>query len=156
MDFDIAMLVLRVGIGTIFVAHGLQKLLGWWGGPGWDGFKGFIGSLGLKPPLFWASISLVAEQALRKSNSVAASLTGVPDTRVRWGRGRRSACGDVPPAEFEADLPVPAHARPARPPETQPAGSPRNPGGAEGIGRPKRMSPGGPRSDQPVGCLIGR
>ncbi|MEA2651434.1 MAG: hypothetical protein QOI85_1155, partial [Chloroflexota bacterium] len=35
MDFDIAMLVLRIGIGTIFVAHGLQKLLGWWGGPGW-------------------------------------------------------------------------------------------------------------------------
>jgi putative oxidoreductase len=60
-DFDIAMLVLRVGIGTIFVAHGLQKLLGWWGGPGWDGFKGFIGYLGMKPTLFWASISLIAE-----------------------------------------------------------------------------------------------
>ena len=29
MEFDIAMLVLRIGIGTIFVAHGLQKLLGW-------------------------------------------------------------------------------------------------------------------------------
>jgi putative oxidoreductase len=61
VDFDIAMLVLRVGIGTIFVAHGLQKLLGWWGGPGWEGWKGFIGYLGLRPPLFWASLSLVAE-----------------------------------------------------------------------------------------------
>jgi len=61
VDFDIAMLVLRVGIGSIFVAHGLQKLLGWWGGPGWEGWKGFIGYLGLRPPLFWASISLVAE-----------------------------------------------------------------------------------------------
>jgi putative oxidoreductase len=61
VDFDIAMLVLRIGIGTIFVAHGLQKLLGWWGGPGWAGFKGFIAYLGLKPVLFWASISLVAE-----------------------------------------------------------------------------------------------
>jgi putative oxidoreductase len=61
VEFDIAMLVLRIGIGTIFVAHGLQKLLGWWDGPGWEGFKGFIGYLGLKPPLFWASISLVAE-----------------------------------------------------------------------------------------------
>lgn len=61
MDLDIAMLALRVGIGTIFVAHGLQKLLGWWSGPGWAGFKGFIGSLGPKPTLFWASISLVAE-----------------------------------------------------------------------------------------------
>jgi putative oxidoreductase len=61
VDFDIAMLALRVGIGGIFVAHGLQKLLGWWGGPGWDGFKGFIGYLGLRPAQFWASISLTAE-----------------------------------------------------------------------------------------------
>jgi putative oxidoreductase len=61
VDLDIAMLVLRVGIGSIFVAHGLQKLLGWWGGPGWEGWKGFIGSLGVRPPLFWASISLAAE-----------------------------------------------------------------------------------------------
>jgi uncharacterized membrane protein YphA (DoxX/SURF4 family) len=30
VDFDIAMLVLRVGIGSIFVAHGLQKAFGWW------------------------------------------------------------------------------------------------------------------------------
>lgn len=55
------MLALRAGIGTIFVAHGLQKLLGWWGGPGWEGWKGWIGSMGLRPSLFWASISLVAE-----------------------------------------------------------------------------------------------
>jgi putative oxidoreductase len=62
VDFDIAMLVLRVGIGVIFVAHGLQKLLGWWDGPGWEGWKGFIGGyLGLRPTLFWAAISLIAE-----------------------------------------------------------------------------------------------
>jgi putative oxidoreductase len=61
VEFDIAMLVLRVGIGAIFVAHGLQKALGWWGGPGWAGFKGFIAYMGLKPALFWASISLLAE-----------------------------------------------------------------------------------------------
>jgi putative oxidoreductase len=61
VDFDMAMLALRVGIGIIFVSHGLQKLLGWWGGPGWQGWKGFIGYLGLRPTLFWASISLVAE-----------------------------------------------------------------------------------------------
>lgn len=61
VELDIAMLVLRVAIGAIFVAHGLQKLLGWWGGPGWAGWKGFIAYMGLKPPLFWASISLIAE-----------------------------------------------------------------------------------------------
>ena len=61
MEFNIAMLVLRVGIGTIFVAHGLQKAFGWWGGPGWQGWKGFIAYLGPKPTVFWASISLIAE-----------------------------------------------------------------------------------------------
>lgn len=61
VDFDIAMLALRLGIGTIFVAHGLQKLLGWWDGPGWAGWTGFMGYLGLRPPLFWATVSLTAE-----------------------------------------------------------------------------------------------
>lgn len=61
MDFDLAMLALRVGIGVMFVAHGLQKAFGWWGGPGWEGFKGFVGYLGPRPVLFWASLSLVAE-----------------------------------------------------------------------------------------------
>jgi putative oxidoreductase len=61
LDFDIAMLVLRVGVGSIFVAHGLQKAFGWWEGPGWEGWKGAMTYLGIRPPLFWASISLVAE-----------------------------------------------------------------------------------------------
>lgn len=61
MDFDIAMLVLRIGIGSIFVAHGLQKAFGWWDGPGWEGWKGAMTHLGMRPALFWASISLVAE-----------------------------------------------------------------------------------------------
>ncbi len=61
MDFDIAMLVLRVGIGSIFVAHGLQKAFGWWEGPGWEGWKGAMTYMGIRPVLFWASISLVAE-----------------------------------------------------------------------------------------------
>jgi putative oxidoreductase len=61
VDFDIAMLVLRVGVGSIFVAHGLQKAFGWWEGPGWEGWKGAMTYLGIRPALFWASISLVAE-----------------------------------------------------------------------------------------------
>lgn len=61
MDINISMLVLRVGIGSIFVAHGLQKAFGWWEGPGWSGWKGAMGYLGIRPGLFWASISLIAE-----------------------------------------------------------------------------------------------
>jgi putative oxidoreductase len=61
MDINIAMLVLRVGIGSIFVTHGLQKAFGWWEGPGWSGWKGFMGYLGIRPGTFWASVSLIAE-----------------------------------------------------------------------------------------------
>ena len=61
MDFDLAMLALRIGVGTIFVAHGLQKAFGWWGGPGWEGWKGFIAFLGPRPAAAWAGISLLAE-----------------------------------------------------------------------------------------------
>jgi putative oxidoreductase len=105
MDFDIAMLVLRVGIGTIFVAHGLQKLLGWWGGPGWAGWTGWIGSMGLRPALFWASISLVAELGgglalivgllvpLAAAGLVAQSI--VLFKRVHWPRGFWSPDGGI-------------------------------------------------------------
>jgi putative oxidoreductase len=61
VDFDIAMLVLRVGVGSIFVAHGLQKAFGWWEGPAWEGWKGAMTYLGIRPALLWASISLIAE-----------------------------------------------------------------------------------------------
>lgn len=63
MESDVALLVLRVTIGAIFAAHGLQKLFAWWGGPGWEGWKGVIGQMGFRPILLWASISVLAELA---------------------------------------------------------------------------------------------
>lgn len=46
---DLALLILRVVVGAIFVAHGAQKLFGSFGGPGLKGTTGFFDQLGLKP-----------------------------------------------------------------------------------------------------------
>lgn len=43
---------LRVGLGAIFFAHGAQKLLGWFDGPGLNGTIQFFGSqMGVPAPL---------------------------------------------------------------------------------------------------------
>lgn len=39
---DLGLLVLRVAVGAILVAHGIQKLFGIWGGPGIDGFAAYL------------------------------------------------------------------------------------------------------------------
>ncbi|MDG3014067.1 DoxX family protein [Speluncibacter jeojiensis] len=36
---DLGLLLLRIAIGGVLIAHGLQKLFGWWNGPGIDGFR---------------------------------------------------------------------------------------------------------------------
>lgn len=46
---DIALLILRLALGAIFVAHGAQKLFGSFGGPGLKGTAGFFDQLGIKP-----------------------------------------------------------------------------------------------------------
>ncbi|HVL32119.1 MAG TPA: DoxX family protein [Actinomycetota bacterium] len=45
---DIGLLILRVIVGALFVAHGTQKLFGWFGGYGLQGTGGFLSSLGYR------------------------------------------------------------------------------------------------------------
>jgi putative oxidoreductase len=44
----IGLLILRVVVGALFVGHGVQKLFGWFGGPGLEGATGFMRSLGYR------------------------------------------------------------------------------------------------------------
>ncbi|EWH09334.1 hypothetical protein DS2_13079 [Catenovulum agarivorans DS-2] len=54
-------LALRVPVGIIFIAHGAQKLFGWFGGYGLDGTGGWMESIGLAPGFLMALLAGSAE-----------------------------------------------------------------------------------------------
>jgi len=58
---DLAILVLRISLGVVFVAHGLQAALGMFSGPGVSGFSDMLAGLGFKPSLFWAYVGAYVE-----------------------------------------------------------------------------------------------
>lgn len=58
---DVGLLVLRVVLGVIFVAHGAQKLFGSFGGPGLKGVAGFHEQIGIRPPYLMAVLAGLAE-----------------------------------------------------------------------------------------------
>jgi putative oxidoreductase len=55
------LLFLRVVVGLVFFAHGAQKLFGWWEGPGLQGTKGWLGSMGFRMPGQMALLVAVSE-----------------------------------------------------------------------------------------------
>jgi len=57
---DIVSLVLRLGLGIVFFPHGMQKLLGWFGGPGFSGAMDmFTTKMGI--PALFAFLAILAE-----------------------------------------------------------------------------------------------
>jgi putative oxidoreductase len=58
---DAALLILRLGVGLTFAAHGAQKIFGWWGGPGINAWKGAVANMGFRPVALFAAISALAE-----------------------------------------------------------------------------------------------
>lgn len=60
MYADVGLLILRVAVGGVVLAHGLQKL-GMLGGGGVAGTTGFIASLRFTPSRPWAMIVTLAE-----------------------------------------------------------------------------------------------
>ena len=59
-DNDIATAIVRLVLGLIFFAHGAQKMLGWFGGYGFNGTMGFFTGMMHIPALF-AFLAIAAE-----------------------------------------------------------------------------------------------
>ena len=57
----LGLLILRLVIGLILAAHGAQKLLGWFGGPGMTGWTGAMNRMRIRPATPWAWMSALAE-----------------------------------------------------------------------------------------------
>lgn len=58
---DLGILIVRLAVGLTFAAHGAQKVLGWWFGPGFVGWTGAITRMGLRPATLWAALSAGVE-----------------------------------------------------------------------------------------------
>jgi putative oxidoreductase len=58
---DLGLLIIRLMFGVVGVYHGSQKLFGAWGGPGMDGFTGYLGKLNVPAPGLSAWMAALAE-----------------------------------------------------------------------------------------------
>lgn len=48
---DVGLLIFRIGLATVFLAHGSQKMFGWFGGPGLSATIAKMGEGGIPAPL---------------------------------------------------------------------------------------------------------
>jgi putative oxidoreductase len=58
---DVAFLIVRLILGLSFMAHGTQKLFGWFGGYGITGTDDFFAGLGFRPSKTFAVLAALAE-----------------------------------------------------------------------------------------------
>jgi putative oxidoreductase len=102
---DLALALVRVVVGLVIAAHGAQKVLGVWGGPGLAGWTEGVSRMGMRPPAFWAWVSAFAELAGGVAFAlgfllpvVAAALTiqmAVAIAQAHWGKGFWNTKGGI-------------------------------------------------------------
>lgn len=61
MSYQSALSLIRVLVGLLFVAHGTQLLLGWFGGTGLAGTIQLTAMLGLRPAPFWGLMAALGQ-----------------------------------------------------------------------------------------------
>ena len=96
-DAGWAPLALRIPAGIIFVAHGAQKLFGWFGGYGLEGTGQWMASIGLNPGYlmallagsaeFFGGLALLAGLLVRPAGAVLAFAMLVAILSVHIGNG---------------------------------------------------------------------
>ncbi|MFZ2526311.1 MAG: DoxX family protein [Rhodococcus sp. (in: high G+C Gram-positive bacteria)] len=60
---DLGLLILRLAVGATMIVHGLQKLTGWWGGPGLGGFETLVENAGYRYSDVLAIVGAIGEVA---------------------------------------------------------------------------------------------
>jgi putative oxidoreductase len=96
VETNLGLLILRLTFGSIMMAHGGQKLFGWFKGPGMQGAAGWMESLGMRPGQFWAALAGGAEfggdllTALGFLNPIGPLATfgsmAMATAKVHWGK----------------------------------------------------------------------
>src|SRR3977135_859734 len=59
----VGLVFLGLAFGLTVAAHGTQKLFAWFGGPGLEGFGGFLEQLGIAPGSRWSWVAALGEFA---------------------------------------------------------------------------------------------
>ncbi len=105
INTDLALALVRAVVGLVIAAHGAQKVLGVWGGPGLAGWTQGVTRMGIRVPVFWAWVSSFSELAGGIAFTfgfllpvVAAALTiqmGVAIERAHWGKGFWNSKGGI-------------------------------------------------------------
>jgi putative oxidoreductase len=59
--FSVGLFALRAVVGALFIGHGLQKTLGWFGGDGFAKWTASLDKMGVQPAPLWAGIEAGSE-----------------------------------------------------------------------------------------------